>query len=81
MGKAEAKAEAKKDRVTRRELRHDKHTVSLLPDHLVFSPNLSLEKKALPKKHGLPQLTKEKTRKIGYITPYTRLFAVTGHVP
>ena len=29
---------AKKDRVTRHEFRHDKHTVSLLTDHLVFSP-------------------------------------------
>jgi REP element-mobilizing transposase RayT len=53
--------------VTRQDLRHDWHTVSLLTDHLVFSPkyrgkvlvgevaeaaeeNLSLEKKALPKK-------------------------------
>ena len=31
-------AEAKKDRVTRHDLRHDRHTVSLLTDHLVFSP-------------------------------------------
>ncbi len=30
--------EAKKDMVTRHELRHDRHTVSLLTDHLVFSP-------------------------------------------
>ena len=30
--------EAKKDMVTRRDLRHDRHTVSLLTDHLVFSP-------------------------------------------
>jgi hypothetical protein len=30
--------EAKKDRVTRHEFRHDRHTVSLLTDHLVFSP-------------------------------------------
>ena len=30
--------EAKKDRVTRHDLRHDRHTVSLLTDHLVFSP-------------------------------------------
>ena len=30
--------EAKKDKVTRHELRHDRHTVSLLTDHLVFSP-------------------------------------------
>ena len=30
--------EAKKDRVTRHNLRHDNHTVSLLTDHLVFSP-------------------------------------------
>ncbi len=26
------------ERVTRHELRHDRHTVSLLTDHLVFSP-------------------------------------------
>ncbi len=30
--------EAKGERVTRHELRHDRHTVSLLTDHLVFSP-------------------------------------------
>ncbi len=30
--------EAKKDKVTGHELRHDRHTVSLLTDHLVFSP-------------------------------------------
>jgi putative transposase len=34
MGEVEAKGE----RVTRHELRHDRHTVSLLTDHLVFSP-------------------------------------------
>ncbi|MCK4736682.1 MAG: IS200/IS605 family transposase [Methanophagales archaeon] len=32
------KVEAKKERVTRHELRHDRHTVSMLTDHLVFSP-------------------------------------------
>ncbi len=30
--------EVKWDKVTRHELRHDRHTVSLLTDHLVFSP-------------------------------------------
>ena len=30
--------EANKDMVTRQDLRHDMHTVSLLTDHLVFSP-------------------------------------------
>ena len=30
--------EAKKDRVKRHALRHDRHTVSLLTGHLVFSP-------------------------------------------
>jgi len=30
--------DANKDKVTRHDLRHDKHTVSLLTDHLVFSP-------------------------------------------
>jgi REP element-mobilizing transposase RayT len=30
--------EAKKDRVTRHDLRHDRHTVTLLTDHFVFSP-------------------------------------------
>jgi hypothetical protein len=49
-------AEAKWERVTRHDLRHDRHTVSLLTDHLVFSLNLSLGKKALPKKHGFRQL-------------------------
>ena len=30
--------EAKRERVTMHDLRHDRHTVSLLTDHLVFSP-------------------------------------------
>jgi putative transposase len=30
--------EANRDKVTRHDLRHDRHTVSLLTDHLVFSP-------------------------------------------
>jgi len=30
--------EADRDMVTRHDLRHDRHTVSLLTDHLVFSP-------------------------------------------
>jgi putative transposase len=30
--------EAEKDMVTRHDLRHDRHTVSLLTDHIVFSP-------------------------------------------
>jgi len=30
--------EAEKDIVTRHDLRHDRHTVSLLTDHIVFSP-------------------------------------------
>ena len=30
--------EAKGDRVERHALRHDRHTVSMLTDHLVFSP-------------------------------------------
>ena len=34
MGEVEAKA----GRGTRSDLRHDRHTVSLLADHLVFSP-------------------------------------------
>jgi REP element-mobilizing transposase RayT len=33
--------EAKRDKVTRHDLRHDRHTVSLLTDHLVFSPKYS----------------------------------------
>jgi REP element-mobilizing transposase RayT len=36
------KVEAKKDMVTRHDLRHDRHTVSLLTDHLVFSPKYSV---------------------------------------
>jgi REP element-mobilizing transposase RayT len=30
--------EANRDIVTRHDLRHDRHTVTLLTDHLVFSP-------------------------------------------
>jgi hypothetical protein len=30
--------EANRDMVTRHDLRHDRHSVSLLTDHLVFSP-------------------------------------------
>jgi putative transposase len=33
-----SEVEAKWERVTRHDLRHDRHTVSLLTDHLVFSP-------------------------------------------
>ena len=64
--------QAKGDRVERHAL-HDLHTVSMLTDHLVFSPkyrgkvllgevdgaaeeNLSLEKKALPKKQEFSHL-------------------------
>jgi hypothetical protein len=79
--KAELKAEAKKEGVPRRDHRHEKRTVSLLRAHSAFSPTLALEKETLPKKHGLPQLTKAKARKIGHITPHTKVFAVTGNVP
>ena len=34
--------EAKRDIVTRQDLRHDRHTVSLLTDHLVFLPKYSV---------------------------------------
>jgi len=33
-----SEVEAKWVRVTRHDLRHDRHTVSLLTDHIVFSP-------------------------------------------
>nr|QNO57632.1 hypothetical protein LCMFKOLL_00028 [Methanosarcinales archaeon ANME-1 ERB7] len=33
-----SEVEANRDMVTRHDLRHDRHTVSLLTDHLVFSP-------------------------------------------
>jgi hypothetical protein len=33
-----SETEATWERVTRSDLRHDRHTISLLTDHLVFSP-------------------------------------------
>jgi hypothetical protein len=67
--------EARIGRVTRRDLQHDRHTGSLLTDHLVFSPKyrrkVLLEEVA---EEIVMDEEKEKSFKIGYITLYTKLF-------
>ena len=68
--------EAKKERVTGHEFRHDNHTVSLLTDHLVFSPKY--RGKVL---EGKVAEAAEEIIKTGYITLYTKFFTVTGPVP
>jgi hypothetical protein len=46
--------EAKKDRVTRHEFRHDRHTASLLTNHIVFS----LKYRGVLRKKSLGKLAK-----------------------
>jgi hypothetical protein len=76
--------EAKKDRVTRHELRHDRHTCSLLTDHLVFSPKYRGKVFEGEVAEAMEEIVtdeeKEKVLKTGYITLYTKLFTVTGFV-
>ena len=69
--------EAEKDRVTRHDLRHDRHTVSLLTDYLVFSPMYRgkvLEGEVAEAAEEIMDEEKEKTFKTGYITLYTKFF-------
>jgi REP element-mobilizing transposase RayT len=70
--------EAKKDGVTRHEFRHDRHTVSLLTDHLVFSPKyrgkVLLGEVAEAAEEIVIDEKKEEALKIGYITLYTKFF-------
>jgi len=70
--------EAKRDRVTRHDLRHDRHTVSLLTDHLVFSPKYRgkvLEGEVAEAAEEIViDEEKEKAHKTGYITLYAKLF-------
>jgi hypothetical protein len=76
--------EAKKDRVTRHEFRHDRHTCSMLTDHLVFSPKYRGKvfegEVAEATEEIVTDEEKEKVLKTGYITLYTKLFTVTGFV-
>jgi REP element-mobilizing transposase RayT len=64
--------EAKRDRVTKHDLRHDRHTVSLLTDHLVFSPKYRgkvLEGEVAEAAEEIViDEEKEKAHKTGYIT-------------
>jgi len=80
MGETEVKAE----RGTRSGLRHDRHTVSLLTDHLVFSPKYRgkmLEGEvAEAVEESVIDEEKEKALKTGYITLYTNFFTLTGPV-
>ena len=77
--------EVKEDRVTRHDLRHDRHTVSLLTDHLVFSPKyrgkVLLGEVAEATEEIVIDEEKEKTFKTGYISLYTKFLAVTGSIP
>jgi len=69
--------EANKDRVRRHELRHDRHTVSMLTDYLVFSPKYRgkvLLGEVAEAAEELIDEEKEKALKTGYITLYTKLF-------
>jgi hypothetical protein len=70
--------EAEKDRVTRHEFHHDRHTGSLLTDHLVFSPMYRGEvfegEVAEATEEIVMDEEKEKALKTGYITLYTKLF-------
>ena len=70
--------EARKDRVTRHELRHDRHTGSLLTDHLVFSPKYRGRvfegEVAEAAEESVTDEEKEKALKTGYITLYTKFF-------
>ncbi|RLG35018.1 hypothetical protein DRN97_00990 [Methanosarcinales archaeon] len=68
MGEVEARGET----VTRHDLRHDNHTVSLLTDHLVFSPKYR-GKVLLGEVAEVEEIIdeeKEKPLKTGYITLY-----------
>jgi hypothetical protein len=70
--------EAKKDKVTGHDLRHDRHTVSLLTDHLVFSPKyrgkVLLGEVAEAAEEIVIDEKKEEALKTGYITLYTKFF-------
>jgi hypothetical protein len=68
---------------TRNDPRHDGHTVSLLTDHLVFSPKYRgkvLEGEVAEAAEEIIDEEKGKTFKIGYITLYTNFFILTGSV-
>ncbi len=69
--------EAKKDRVKKHALRHDRHTVSMLTDYPVFSPKYrgnvllgEVEEAA----EVIIDEEKDKSFKTGYIALYTKLF-------
>jgi REP element-mobilizing transposase RayT len=70
--------EARIGRGTRRDLQHERRTVSLLIDHLVFSPKyrgkVLLGEVAEAAEEIVIDEEKEKTLKIGYITLYTKFF-------
>ena len=73
--------EAKGGRGIRSDLRHDRRTVSLLTDHLVFSPKYRgevLEGEVSEAAEAIIEGEKEKALKTGYITHHTKLFTVTG---
>jgi len=69
--------EAKKDRVKRHALRHDRRTVSMLTDHLVFSPKYRgkvLLSEVEETAEEIIDEEKDKSFKTGYIALYTKLF-------
>ena len=70
--------EVKKGKVAGHELRHDRHIVSLLTDHLVFSPKYKgkvLEGEVAEAAEEIViDEEEEKSFKTGYITLYTKLF-------
>ncbi len=69
--------EANKDRVRRHELRHGRHMVPLLTDHLVFSPKYRgkvLLGEVAEAAEEIIDEEKNKSFKTGYISLYTKLF-------
>jgi len=70
--------EAKKDRVTRQELRRDRYTGSLLTDHLVFSHKYRGKVFEGEVTEAAEEIVtdeeKEKALKTGYSTLYTKFF-------
>ena len=77
MGEVEAKA----GRGIRSDLRYDGHTVSLLTDHLVFSPKyrgkVLLGEVADAAEEIVIVEEKEKALKIGYMTLHAKLFGAS----
>ena len=73
--------EATRNMVIRHDLRHDRHTVSLLTDHLVFSPKyrgkVLLGEVAEAAEEIVIAEEKERALKIRYMTLHAKLFGAS----